>query len=99
VWWPLNDIAQFFRDTMKDDSARAARAHDLLKNISGTDQAGPAAQWALRQPGSAGPCLVPSEHGAPLPADSRLRVLAGLLVTWIVLGLAAIGGALALIIR
>src|SRR5437660_1355632 len=32
----LNDIAQFFRDTMKDDSARAARAHDLLKNISGT---------------------------------------------------------------
>jgi hypothetical protein len=40
----LNDIAQFFRDTMKDDSARAARAHDLLKNISGTDQAGPAAQ-------------------------------------------------------
>ena len=40
----LNDIAQFFRDTMKDDSARAARAHELLKNISGTDQAGPAAQ-------------------------------------------------------
>jgi hypothetical protein len=38
----LNDIAQFFRDTMKDDSARAA--HELLKNISGTDQAGPAAQ-------------------------------------------------------
>jgi hypothetical protein len=25
----LNDIAQFFRDTMKDDSARAARAHEL----------------------------------------------------------------------
>jgi hypothetical protein len=36
----LNDIAQFFRDTMKDDSSRAARAHELLKNISGTDQAG-----------------------------------------------------------
>jgi hypothetical protein len=29
---------------MKDDSSRAARAHELLKNISGTDQAGPAAQ-------------------------------------------------------
>ncbi len=40
----LNDIAQFFRDTMKDDSSRAACAHELLKNISGTDQAGPAAQ-------------------------------------------------------
>jgi rubrerythrin len=37
----LNDIARFFRDTMKEDSARA---HDLLKNISGTNQAGPAAQ-------------------------------------------------------
>ena len=40
----LNDIAQFFRDTMKEDSARAGRAHELLKNITGTDQAGPAAQ-------------------------------------------------------
>jgi len=39
----LNDIAQSFRDTM-DDSARTARAHELLKNISGTDQAGTAAQ-------------------------------------------------------
>jgi hypothetical protein len=29
---------------MKEDSARAARAHDLLKNIGGTNQAGPAAQ-------------------------------------------------------
>lgn len=40
----LNDAAQFFRETMKEDSARAARAHELLKNITGTDQAGPAAQ-------------------------------------------------------
>jgi hypothetical protein len=31
----LNDIAQFFRDTMKEDSTRAARAHELLKNITG----------------------------------------------------------------
>jgi rubrerythrin len=38
----LNDVAQFFRDTMREDSARAARAHELLKNITGTDQAGPA---------------------------------------------------------
>ena len=51
----LNDIAQFFRDTMKDDSTRAARAHELLKNISGTDQAGPAAQLARkRSPARAG---------------------------------------------
>ena len=40
----LNDIAQFFRDTMKEDTARASRAHELLKNITGTEQAGPAAQ-------------------------------------------------------
>jgi hypothetical protein len=29
---------------MKKDSGRAARAHELLKNITGTEQAGPAAQ-------------------------------------------------------
>ena len=40
----LNDIAQFFRDTMKEDSARASRAHELLKNITGSEHAGPAAQ-------------------------------------------------------
>ena len=40
----LNDIAQFFRGTMKEDSARAGRAHELLRNITRTDQAGPAAQ-------------------------------------------------------
>ena len=40
----LNDVAQFFRDTMKDDSARAARAHELLKKLTGTEHAGPAAQ-------------------------------------------------------
>ena len=40
----LNDIAQFFRDTMKEDSTRAARAHDLLKQVSSTEHAGPAAQ-------------------------------------------------------
>lgn len=40
----LNDIARFFRDTMKEDSARVGRAHELLKKVTGTDQAGPAAQ-------------------------------------------------------
>jgi hypothetical protein len=29
---------------MKEGSTRAARAHELLKNITGTEQAGPAAQ-------------------------------------------------------
>jgi rubrerythrin len=40
----LNDIAGFFREVMEQDSQRAARCHEFLKNISGTDQAGPAAQ-------------------------------------------------------
>ena len=40
----LNDIAGFFREVMDQDSQRAARCHEFLKNISGTDQAGPAAQ-------------------------------------------------------
>jgi rubrerythrin len=40
----LNDIAAFFREVMDQDSQRAARCHEFLKNISGTDQAGPAAQ-------------------------------------------------------
>ncbi len=40
----LNDIAQFFRDIMREDSTRAARAHELLKNITGTGEVGPAAQ-------------------------------------------------------
>jgi rubrerythrin len=40
----LNDIAGFFREVMEQDSQRAARCHEFLKNISGTEQAGPAAQ-------------------------------------------------------
>jgi rubrerythrin len=40
----LDDIAGFFREVMEQDSQRAARCHEFLKNISGTDQAGPAAQ-------------------------------------------------------
>lgn len=38
----LDDIAQFFRQVMKEDSERAAHCHDLLKQIQGTSQAGPA---------------------------------------------------------
>jgi rubrerythrin len=40
----LNDIAGFFREVMEQDSQRARRCHEFLKNITGTDQAGPAAQ-------------------------------------------------------
>ena len=40
----LDDIAQFFRQVMKEDSERAARCHELIKKLSGTDQAGPAMQ-------------------------------------------------------
>ena len=38
----LDDITQFFRQVMKEDSERAARCHELLRQVSGTDQAGPA---------------------------------------------------------
>ena len=40
----LDDVAQFFSRTMDEDSARAARCHEFLTKLSGTDQAGPAAQ-------------------------------------------------------
>jgi len=40
----LDDIAQFFRQIMKKNSERAARCHELIKKLSGTDQAGPAMQ-------------------------------------------------------
>jgi rubrerythrin len=38
----LDDVAGFFRQTMKEDSERAARCHELIKRVSGSDQAGPA---------------------------------------------------------
>jgi rubrerythrin len=38
----LKDIAQFFHQTMEEDSARAARCHGLIKQVGGSDQAGPA---------------------------------------------------------
>jgi rubrerythrin len=38
----MDDIARFFRQVMKEDSDRAARCHELLKQVAGSDQAGPA---------------------------------------------------------
>ncbi|SFF22134.1 acyl carrier protein [Blastococcus tunisiensis] len=40
----LDDVANFFRQVMDEDSARAKRCHELLGRLQGTDQAGPAAQ-------------------------------------------------------
>jgi rubrerythrin len=40
----LDDIAGFFREVMAQDSERAKRCHEFLKNIMGTEQGGPAAQ-------------------------------------------------------
>jgi rubrerythrin len=36
------DIAGFFRQVMEEDSARAARCHEFLKQLSGSDESGPA---------------------------------------------------------
>ena len=38
----FDDIASFFEQVMKDDSERAARCHELIKQLSGTEDAGPA---------------------------------------------------------
>jgi rubrerythrin len=40
----LDDIAQFFKDVMAEDSARAKRCHEFLAKLSGTEQGGPAVQ-------------------------------------------------------
>lgn len=36
------DIADFFREVMKEDSNRARRAHEFLVQLEKTEQAGPA---------------------------------------------------------
>jgi rubrerythrin len=36
------DIAQFFEQVMSEDSARAAKCHEFLRDLSGSEQAGPA---------------------------------------------------------
>jgi hypothetical protein len=40
----LSDVASFFREVMEQDSARAARCHEMLTKLSGSEHAGPAAQ-------------------------------------------------------
>jgi len=37
-----DDIAGFFRSVMEEDSARARRCHEFLKELSGSDESGPA---------------------------------------------------------
>jgi hypothetical protein len=39
----FDDIASFFEQVMEEDSQRAARCHELLQQLSGTEDAGPAA--------------------------------------------------------
>ncbi|MFD3621256.1 acyl carrier protein [Streptomyces sp. NPDC058676] len=36
------EIAEFFRTVMEQDSERAARCHQFLAELSGTEEAGPA---------------------------------------------------------
>ena len=38
----LDDVAAFFREVMQVDSDRAARCHDLLKQLAGSEHGGPA---------------------------------------------------------
>lgn len=38
----LDEIASFFRQVMEQDSERARRCHEFLKQMSSSDQAGPA---------------------------------------------------------
>jgi len=37
-----DDIASFFSEIMEQDSARAARCHEFLKELSGSSESGPA---------------------------------------------------------
>jgi hypothetical protein len=39
----FDDIASFFEQVMQEDSQRAARCHEFLTKLSGTQDAGPAA--------------------------------------------------------
>lgn len=36
------DIASFFESVMAEDSTRAKRCHEFLRNLSGSEQSGPA---------------------------------------------------------
>ena len=37
-----DDIADFFEQIMAEDSSRASKCHDFLKDLSGSDASGPA---------------------------------------------------------
>ena len=37
-----DDIASFFEQVMKEDSERARQCHEFIKDLSGSDQSGPA---------------------------------------------------------
>jgi len=37
-----DDIAEFFRNVMAEDSARAKQCHEFLKGLSGSEESGPA---------------------------------------------------------
>jgi hypothetical protein len=37
-----DDIAEFFEQVMKEDSDRASRCHDFLKDLTASSQSGPA---------------------------------------------------------
>ena len=37
-----DDIASFFREVMEQDSARAKRCHEFLRELSGSPESGPA---------------------------------------------------------
>jgi rubrerythrin len=36
------DIAEFFRNVMSEDSARAKQCHEFLRELSGSEESGPA---------------------------------------------------------
>jgi rubrerythrin len=36
-----DDIAEFFRSVMSEDSARAEKCHEFLKGLSGSSESGP----------------------------------------------------------
>ncbi len=38
----LDDVAAFFREVMQQDSDRAKRCHDFLRQLAGTEHGGPA---------------------------------------------------------
>jgi hypothetical protein len=37
-----DDIASFYEQVMKEDSERAGQCHEFIRDLSGSDQSGPA---------------------------------------------------------